>query len=421
MSEQFADTDEVELRADAKPKDPYIKTLREGSDSVGLYLKESGKRPLLSRESEVSRSKRIRAMRRAISAFAASQAITVRILLKQRDLSGSIAFEDPKDVTDELKRGANQLFEWVACIEAKHLSKRNEALYRRELANVFWAIGFSHDALEDLYREFKKEVLLFTSAERRALAEFEGKMECAFREYLRERDEFIESNLRLVTSIAKRYVRLLEFGDLIQEGNLGLMKAVSKFQPDKGFKFSTYATWWIRQAITRAIADKGRTIRVPVHMMETANRLRREERMMEQELGHLPDDEALARRLEIRLPKVEMIRKEIRDTLSLETPIGDDTVLGEMLRDSGKRPDEILDEVGNTEVAEQFLSLLSPKEREILRLRFGLNEEGEHTLEQVGKRFSVTRERIRQIEKKAILRLRGIIERRKQTIRRLRT
>ncbi len=262
-------------------------------------------------------------------------------------------------------------------------------------------------SVDDPVRMFLKEIGKIQLLSLEEEAELADKMVSGDK---KAKQKLVESNLRLVVSIAKRYIgRGMHFLDLIQEGNLGLIKAVDKFDPTKGYKFSTYATWWIRQAITRAIADQARTIRIPVHMVETINRLMRNSRHLLQTLGREPTPEEIAAEMEIPVEKVRDILKISQDPISLETPVGeeDDSSVGNFIPDDdAPSPSDQAADVLLKEQIEEVMETLTPREARVLRLRFGLEDGRTRTLEEVGREFMVTRERIRQIEAKALRKLR---------------
>jgi RNA polymerase primary sigma factor len=419
-------------------------------DPVRLYLKEIGKVRLLRAEEEVTIGQRIEAgqiaLRRALAGIPMATGklamLVDRVRREEMPLDDVILLpEGGEPKPDEVKpmlaavarirRLQHEIESLQATLSArKRRSAANRAGYQRQIAakvtsiqNLMERLPLKPALLDQLVAEVRerayrlrtvprgpelRELEHQTGMGRRALLGAVREIERHDQIVRQAKRELMEANLRLVVSVAKRYLGSeLSLLDLVQEGNIGLMKAVDRFQYRRGFKFSTYATWWIRQAITRAIADHSRTIRIPVHMVETLNRISRINRSLVNEMGREPTPEELSRRTGVPAPKVRLILESSRKPLSLETPIGEDSQLGDFLEDKGAgSPNDSLISQDLTTQVERALSTLSPKEKKILRLRFGIGEEGEHTLEEVGKRFDVTRERIRQIETKALRKLR---------------
>jgi RNA polymerase primary sigma factor len=433
----------------ALPESALKPSAAPGEDPVRLYLKEIGKVPLLKAEQEVSIGRRIEvgqiALRRALGSIPMATAKLLGLVDRVRHdglpLDEVILLpEGGEPAPDEVKpmlaafarirRLEREIERLRAALADRRRSKTTRANYHKWIAQnraaiqgVLEGLPLKPALVDEIVRDIRAHAKRMGETRRRKeLAELEAAaglgrkpLLAALREIERHdrvvrqaKKELMEANLRLVVSVAKRYLGSeLTLLDLVQEGNIGLMKAVDRFQYRRGFKFSTYATWWIRQAITRAIADHSRTIRIPVHMVETLNRISRVNRSLVNEMGREPTPEELAQRTGVPARKVRLILESSRKPLSLETPIGEDSELGDFLEDKqAESPNENLITQDLTTQVERALSTLSPKEKEILRLRFGIGEEGEHTLEEVGKRFSVTRERIRQIETKALRKLR---------------
>ena len=332
-------------------------------------------------------------------------------LLESGKQKGRLTTKEISDALEELDYDVEQVDKLYDTFEAYNIEiiedDGGESIApasNEELESVLNADGISIDDPVKVYLKEIGRVPLLSAEEEVELAIRMSEGDVAAKKRLSE------ANLRLVVSIAKRYVgRGMQFLDLIQEGNLGLIKAVEKFDHTKGFKFSTYATWWIRQSITRAIADQARTIRIPVHMVETINRVLRTSHAMVQKLGREPTTKEIADELHIEQSKVEEVLKIAQEPVSLETPIGEeeDSHLGDFIQDDeASQPSEEATYTLLREQLEDVLSTLTPREEQVLRMRFGLVDGKPHTLEEVGKQFDVTRERIRQIESKALRKLR---------------
>ena len=315
----------------------------------------------------------------------------------EREITRLVVRECRMDRKDFIKsfQGSESKLDWIDGASKKADVAERLANYREDIVRLQKRIGVIEDEVGLKTMEIKEINRRMSMGEARAR---------------RAKKEMVEANLRLVISIAKKYTnRGLQFLDLIQEGNIGLMKAVDKFEYRRGYKFSTYATWWIRQAITRSIADQARTIRIPVHMIETINKLNRISRQMLQEMGREPTPEELGERMDMPEDKVRKVLKIAKEHISMETPIGDDedSHLGDFIEDvTISSPVDAATEEGLTEATRDVLGGLTAREAKVLRMRFGIDMNTDHTLEEVGKQFDVTRERIRQIEAKALRKLR---------------
>jgi RNA polymerase primary sigma factor len=391
-------SEQAEISIEEDKAEEYLRWTLEGIDSIRQNYQPVLKSwvALLAEQakSEGKKSKKLLALKRKTARLRLDIALEIKHLnLTER--SRQVLIAAIRKVVEDIRKNERAINKAKEKLEAKPATAEKKEL-NAKIAEAKEALA----AIEEKYHLPAVEIK--RSYQTISVGEFDTN---------KAKRELVEANLRLVVSIAKKYTnRGLQFLDLIQEGNIGLMKAVDKFEWRRGYKFSTYATWWIRQAITRAIADQARTIRIPVHMIETINKLIRTSRLLVQELGREPTSEEIAKRMDIPVSKVRKVLKIAQEPISLETPIGEeeDSHLGDFIEDKSiLNPAESVTFSNLREITDEVLATLTPREEKVIKMRFGLGNTGsEHTLEEVGQHFAVTRERIRQIEAKALRKLR---------------